>query len=425
MLVSNSVIIAVALVSSVVIVYYLYKKRLVNNSPIAPLPPPEPEPEPPPPPQPSPEPIPEPQPQPPSSSSSSMSVYHVYDNQVLQRDLDAIANAKQYVKISTYLLELANDPAKSAAYKLGQALQQAKRNGAIIQIVFSNDALTSKPRPWHAYTVDYLKNVLGLEDLTNASSSVRSAPSVSGYVIASIHSKNIVTESYVRAGSTNLNMNGYTYNLEDTIQIENPRADQSGAGARIHDAALAYANTYFVEKRPIKINSNNSNNNSNINFITGDSDIGKYWTSVIDRLKSSTCKKAYFSTYAYNANNTMIQQVVQAMIDAKRRGVDVKLVADINAKTLVDHLNNAIGIVVAKVIKSPYGNINHSKLIYIEDERLGRYALIGSQNFDSATAANSGISISSSSSSSSSADDLKLNLILDSIKARFDMLWSL
>ncbi|MEM1971400.1 MAG: hypothetical protein QXM92_02940 [Candidatus Anstonellales archaeon] len=115
-------------------------------------------------------------PPPPPPPTSSMQIFHVYDKQVLQRDLDAIANAKQYVKITTYLLELSNDPAKGAAYQLGQALLQAQRNGAVIQIVFSNDALTSSPRPWHSYTVDYLKNVLKLQDLTSASSSVRSSP---------------------------------------------------------------------------------------------------------------------------------------------------------------------------------------------------------------------------------------------------------
>ncbi|MEM2698881.1 MAG: hypothetical protein QXF17_06150, partial [Ignisphaera sp.] len=76
-----------------------------------------------------------PPPPPPPPPTSSMQIFHVYDKQVLQRDLDAIANAKQYVKITTYLLELSNDPAKGAAYQLGQALLQAQRNGAVIQIV--------------------------------------------------------------------------------------------------------------------------------------------------------------------------------------------------------------------------------------------------------------------------------------------------
>lgn len=371
-------------------------------------------------------------PPPPPPSSSSMLVYHVYDKQVLQRDLNAIANAKQYVKISTYLLELSNDPAKSAAYQLGQALQQAKRNGAVIQISFNNDALSSTPRPWHSYTVDYLNNVLRLQNLTDSSSSVRSSsPSVSGYVISNMHTKTIVTESYLRTGSTNLNVNGYTYNLEDTIQIENPRADQSGGeGARMHDVALAYVNSYFVNKTPVKVHSNNPY----INFISGDNDVGKYWTTIISRLQKSTCQKAYFSTYTYNSSNATIQQLVQEMIKAKKeRGVDVRLVAGSSARSLADYLNqNGVPARTIKNTAEGGGGINHSKLVYMKDSQLGIYVVVGSQNFDGAFTGNTGITVSSTYYDASTNTVSNNNIptdhpaysVLTSALNRFNYLWN-
>ncbi|MEM4317555.1 MAG: phospholipase D-like domain-containing protein [Candidatus Nitrosocaldaceae archaeon] len=343
-------------------------------------------------------------------------VIHAFDTNVLETDLEAIEQARSFVKISTYLLELStNSSAKAAAYRLGEALKKAKANGALIQITFSNDALTASPRPYHQETVAYLNKELGLPDLTSATPGNRIGKS--GYVIRSLHSKNIVTESYVRAGSTNLNMNGYTYNLEDTIQIKNITRDRDGQ--TIHDAMVKYADELFVNKQTVNI----TTLNRYFNFITGTKEY--FWQPVLDRLRSNSCTLAYFSTYTYNLTNTTIQEVVQAMIDAKKRGVDVRLVADKTARGLVDYLNSKTGstttttTMMAKVISSPNGGINHSKIIYMEDAALGNLLIISSQNFDAAGSWNSGFILDNAPIYS------YLYTLYRSAYKRYNYLWSL
>jgi phosphatidylserine/phosphatidylglycerophosphate/cardiolipin synthase-like enzyme len=331
------------------------------------------------PPTPSPSPLPSPSPTPsppPPTPSSQIALYS--DRALYPVLVNYLDKAQNFIKIHSYLLELTNNSSLPGAYAVSQALKRAKQRGVTIQLYFSNDGGT---RPWHSTTVQFIQNDLGLPDLTNTTNRDVNA---SGYVIKTgIHAKNVIIDNiYVQAGSANINNNGLYVNLEDTVVYINPDSTVYNKFLQYHNSAwynnalptitLDTTTTRMVD---VSVSSNTTNNG--------------LWKTFIDAVNSSSTQRVFVSSYnsvTSSGQNATVDTAINALINAKRRGVDVRVVVD-KLHNTASYLYNTLtsNQVPAKKVQSPYGGIDHSKLWIVDN-----IVFISSQNWDSSGNGNFG-----------------------------------
>jgi phosphatidylserine/phosphatidylglycerophosphate/cardiolipin synthase-like enzyme len=222
---------------------------------------------------------------------------------------------------------------------------------------------------------------LGLPDLTNTTNRDVNA---SGYVIKTgIHAKNVIIDNiYVQAGSANINNNGLYVNLEDTVVYINPDSTVYNKFLQYHNSAwynnalptitLDTTTTRMVD---VSVSSNTTNNG--------------LWKTFIDAVNSSSTQRVFVSSYnsvTSSGQNATVDTAINALINAKRRGVDVRVVVDKlhdNASYLYNTLTS--NQVPVKKVQSPYGGIDHSKLWIVDN-----IVFISSQNWDSSGNGNFG-----------------------------------
>jgi phosphatidylserine/phosphatidylglycerophosphate/cardiolipin synthase-like enzyme len=325
-------------------------------------------------PSPSPSPSPTPSP-PPPTPPAQIALYS--DRSLYPILVNYLDKAKNFIKIHSYLLELTNNSSLPGAYAVSQALKRAKQRGVTIQLYFSNDGGT---RPYHSTTVQFIQNDLGLPDLTNTTNRDINA---SGYVVKTgIHAKNVIIDNiYVQAGSANINNNGLYVNLEDSVVYINPDSTVYNKFLQYHNSAW-YNNTLptitldtTTRMIDVCVGSNTTNNG--------------LWKTFIDAVNSSSTQRVFVSSYnsvTASGQNTTVDTAINALINAKRRGVDVRVVVDKlhnNASYLYNTLTS--NGVPAKKIQSPYGGIDHSKLWLVDN-----MVFVSSQNWDSSGNGNFG-----------------------------------
>ena len=245
--------------------------------------------------------------------------------------------------------------------KIEQALKNAKARGVKIRLVYDIDSSDSNI---YAHTKQFAAFV-GTATCDKAPSGLKNAQI---YTNSIMHDKfYIFDKSVVITGSANLSFTDMSdFNGNNVLLIKSPQIAQiyTKEFEQMYNSKFHYLKEKVTGKENIKV----GQTLLSVYFSPVDKIIQKQIVPLVDRAEKYIYMPVFLITDEYLAN---------ALIRAKTRGVDVRLIIDAtNAKNKSSkhHLLRQHGILVKT---ENYAGKLHSKTILIDD----KYTILGSMNF--------------------------------------------
>jgi HKD family nuclease len=265
--------------------------------------------------------------------------------------LNEVNNAKRKIWASNYWLEYNPNQPSNRATILLNAVKAAKDRGVDVRIIFHPDTLKNSTfNPNGA-----LKNFLDSNDIP--------------YITVGNHAKVVVIDDKIAyVGTGNWNNNGLRNNHEMFVKSYNPniinRANKFLTNLWIYGGGTAF----------------NDDNYDNV-FITNG-----YLDSMLNSIRNARNSiNIIMFVIAGGSNTERVGDLLRALVDAKNRGVDVRILVDYdwdgNNNGIPDN-KDAVAYLKSNGIqvKSDEGEPprTHIKMIIIDDETV----YVGSQNWD-------------------------------------------